>query len=56
VREFAERFVNATGGGGVFAGISLGLFALIFGVAVWRALRQPRRDVEQAARLPLEDD
>lgn len=35
---------------------ALGLFLAAFALVTWRALRQPRGEVESAARLPLDDE
>lgn len=36
--------------------VALILFIAAFGFATWRAVRQPRGELESAARLPLDDE
>jgi cbb3-type cytochrome oxidase subunit 3 len=40
----------------LFPVLALFLFLLAFTVATWRALRQPRAELDPIARLPLTDD
>ena len=35
---------------------ALVLFLAAFALATWRALRQPRGEIESAARMPLDDE